>query len=260
MVQRAALSIVLAGIPPNAFNAPLPSTMGARKIIRRSTSASWRKAEASPAPPSTSRERTPRVRRARTACGRDAACRSSTPACSNAAAWVGSGAQQSTTTGTSRAERTRFESSGSRADVSKTTRSGGTLGGATPRTVSRGSSTSAVPMPTATASLSARSLWTSARAASPVSHPGRRVASVRAPSSERASLRRTKGRSLASALKKAAFSSRAADSSTPRRTSTPSPRSRSAPPRATGLGSGTAATTRRIPAARIASVHGGVFP
>ena len=52
---------------PNAFSAPLPSTRGARKIIRRSTSASCTRADASAAPPSTSRDRTPRSRSATSA-------------------------------------------------------------------------------------------------------------------------------------------------------------------------------------------------
>ena len=55
------------------------------------------------------------------------------------------------------APRTSAESSGSRANESNTTRTGWRTGPAIPRAVSCGSSASAVPMPTTTASWSARS-------------------------------------------------------------------------------------------------------
>src|SRR5207248_440713 len=57
-----------------------------------------------------------------------------------------------------------------------------------------------------------------------------------------------------------ALSAAAASASRPRETITPLARSFPAPPRACGSGSATAATTRATPAARIASVQGGVVP
>ena len=81
-----------------------------------------------------------------------------------------------------------------------------------------------------------------------------------APSADTASLRVTHGRFDMKELKNGALSSRAASDSMPTSTSIPAARRRSTPPPATGFGSRTATTTRAMPAAMIASTHGGVLP
>src|SRR5207249_9586966 len=81
------------------------------------------------------------------------------------------------------------------------------------------------------------------------------------PSIEVASFSATNGRSVCCLVKrKGAFCAAAASASKPIWTSIPARFRTSAPPRASGSGSRTAATTRRTPAARMASVHGGVLP
>lgn len=74
-------------------------------------------------------------------------------------------------------------------------------------------------------------------------------------------MRATNGRPRpANRWKKIPFSARASSSRTPNSTSMPAARNRSAPPRASGFGSGTATTTRATPARISASAHGGCFP
>jgi len=141
-----------------------------------------------------------------------------------------------------------------------TTRAGGTRGGGASRTVSSGLSARTVPSPTPTASLPARSRWTSRRAFLAVSQAGPRPASAIAPSIDSASFTLTHGRSDVTAWKNGAFSSRAAATSISNATSIPAARNRSAPPDAGAVGSRVAATTRETPAAMSASTHGGVLP
>ena len=90
------------------------------------------------------------------------------------------------------------ESSGSRASESKTTRRGWRATPST-RAVSRGSSVSAVPMPTATASDSARQRCARARLASPEIHCESPVRVATLPSSVIADLKTTSGRPCARA-------------------------------------------------------------
>src|SRR5438309_2287750 len=138
---------------------------------------------------------------------------------------------------------------------------GGTPRVAGPRTVSRGLSWSAVVPPTAIASNPARNQCTLSRAASPETHCELPAASAIRPSIDVASLSATKGRSACSrANRNGAFNAAPASASKPIATVTPRARSTAAPPRACGSGSGIAATTRATPAARIASVQGGVLP
>src|SRR5207302_1309944 len=144
---------------------------------------------------------------------------------------------------------------------SNTTRSGGLRGVTGPRTVSCGLSRRAVMPPTAMASKPARSQWTYSRAASPETQRELPAASAMRPSIDVASLRATKGRSSCSrANRKGALSAGAASATRPNETITPSAGATPAPPRASGSGSRTAATTRATPAATIASVQGGVLP
>ena len=130
-----------------------------------------------------------------------------------------------------------------------------------PRTVSCGSSRTAVRRPTPSASYPARSHCTQSRAAAPEIHCERPSASAMKPSSEWASFTATNGRSRRTVLhRNGAFSAAASCAPSPRSTSTPAARSRSIPPPASGSGSRIAATTRRTPAAISASTHGAVLP
>ncbi len=71
----------------------------------------------------------------------------------------------------------------------------------------------------------------------------------------------THGRPVRIALKNGRFSASACSRSTPVITSTPPRRSRATPlPSTSGFGSADAQITRRTPASRIATEHGGVFP
>ncbi len=157
---------------------------------------------------------------------------------------------------------TSRESSGRRASESNTTRRGWRATPST-RAVSRGSSTSAVPMPTATASDSARQRCARARLASPEIHWESPVWVATLPSSVIADLKITSGRPVRACLRKGWLSMRAASATWPSTKSTLTPSSRRIPgprPAAFGVGSSEAITTRAIPAATIASVHGGVRP
>src|SRR3989441_3742106 len=81
------------------------------------------------------------------------------------------------------------------------------------------------------------------------------------PSMDVASFSATKGRIRCSrANRNGALRAAASLPSSPCSAATPRRRRTSSPPRACGSGSRIAATTRRTPAARIASVHGGVWP
>ena len=131
------------------------------------------------------------------------------------------------------------------------------------RAVSRGSSASAVPMPTTTASTDARHRWASSRLASPLIHCESPVRVATLPSSVIADLNSTHGRPTRACLRNAWFSSRALVASSPSASTTSTPSSRRIPrprPAAFSVGSSEPTTTRLIPACTIASVHGGVLP
>ena len=124
-----------------------------------------------------------------------------------------------------------------------------------------GSSARTVPDPTSTASTRFRSRCTSARAASPVTQRLSPDAVASLPSSDTAALSVTQGRPARIALKKGRFSASVSPASTPVHTGIPSPRSRRTPrPSTRGFGSADPANTRATPAARMASVQGGVRP
>jgi hypothetical protein len=81
------------------------------------------------------------------------------------------------------------------------------------------------------------------------------------PSSESASLSVVKGNPVLRYLKYGAFNLRASSRMSPRSTSMPACRRIETPPPDTlGFGSSTGMTVLAIPAATIASVHGGVLP
>ena len=129
--------------------------------------------------------------------------------------------------------------------------------------MSCGSSASAVPIPTATASDSARQRCARARLDSPEIHWESPVRVATLPSSVIADLKTTSGRPVRACLRKGWLSSRAAaaDLAVEKSTSTPSSRRMPGPrPEALGVGSSEATTTRAMPASRIASVQGGVRP
>ena len=134
-------------------------------------------------------------------------------------------------------------------------------GSGRPRTVSRGSSARTVPIPTTTASLSARSRATSARAASPVIHFDVPSRAADRPSRVAAYFQVTKGRPVRWAVSHPSSGPRATSApSTPVTTSTPAAVRATAPPPARAVGSAQAMTTRHTPAAWIAAVHGPVRP
>jgi hypothetical protein len=131
------------------------------------------------------------------------------------------------------------------------------------RAVSWGSSASAVPMPTATASHSARQRCARARLKSPEIHFESPVRVATLPSSVIADLKSTHGRPVRECLRKAWLSSRARAASSPSATSICTPSSRRIPrprPLAFSVGSSEPTTTRAMPAASTASVHGGCLP
>src|SRR5918997_3348200 len=221
--------------------APAPSSLGARCTTTSSTSPARRKAAASVGPPSTSTRRTPRANS------------SSSSSRGPGAPLTRVGAASSSTRAVA----------GSRPRRSSTTRSGcrGASRPSASRTVSCGSSVSAVPDPTTTASQVARSRWTAARASGPVTQRLLPSAAATRPSSVPATFQTTNGRCSRTPVSHAPSApSSAACCSTPSSTSMLAARSRAAPPPASCLGSGTATTTRATPAATSASVHGPVRP
>src|SRR4051812_19132463 len=187
----------------------------------------------------------------------------STPAVSSASVAPRGAARDTTTTsGTSRASATSLESSGRRAVESKTTRRGWWCT-ASMRAVSWGSSASAVPIPTATASSDARQRWATARLPSLEIHLESPPCVATLPSRLMADLKMTSGRRVRACLRNAWFCRRARVASSPPAMSTSTPSSRRMPrprPDAFELGSSPATTTRAIPASMIASVHGGWRP
>ena len=130
------------------------------------------------------------------------------------------------------------------------------------RAVSCGSSASAVPMPTATASHEARQRWATRRLSSLEIHFESPVLVATLPSRLMADLKSTHGRPVRACLRKAWFCWRACAASSPPARSTCTPSSRRMPrprPEAFSVGSSLATTTRSMPAARIASVQGGCW-
>ncbi len=123
-----------------------------------------------------------------------------------------------------------------------------------------GSSASAVPLPTATASIDARHSWTSRRLSSEeIQRLSPDAVAVR-PSSDAASLSSTNGRPSTAWMRNAAFCRLARRSSSPvaSSTSTPASRRRAKPlPPTFCEGSPAAQTTRAIPASISASAQGG---
>ncbi|MDQ1079795.1 hypothetical protein QE401_002321 [Pseudoroseomonas cervicalis] len=124
-----------------------------------------------------------------------------------------------------------------------------------------GSSASAVPLPTSTASCVPRSACARRRAGAPVIHWLSPLRVAMRPSSVLASFSVSSGRLWVSRLVKPALIARASASSSPVETAMPAARSCSMPPPSTrGSGSRIATTTRATPAAISASVQGGVRP
>ena len=139
----------------------------------------------------------------------------------------------------------------------------GCLGTASTREVRSGSSATAVWIPTATASTSARQRCARARLASFEIHFESPAAVATFPSSVVATLKTTCGRPVSACLRKGWLRRRACAATSPFTTSTSTPSSRRIPrprPFALAVGSSLATTTRAIFAARIASVQGGVLP
>ena len=148
------------------------------------------------------------------------------------------------------------------ASLSNTTRAGWRPAPST-RDVSSGSSARAVPMPTATASHSARQRCARARLDSPEIHCESPLAVATLPSSDMADLNTTSGRPVRACLRNGWLSRRALWPTSPSTRSTVTPSSRRMPrprPDALSVGSSEATTTRVMPASRIALVHGGVRP
>ena len=174
--------------------------------------------------------------------------------------------EQTTSTGATSlpAPLTSWPSWGRRASESKITRSGWSAAEASgTRAVSSGSSASAVPRPTATASQSTRQRCTRARLASPEIQCESPVRVATLPSSVMASLSTTWGQPVRACFRNGWLIRRAARATSPSTVSTSMPSSRSTPrprPLTFAVGSSEATTTRLIPASRIASVHGGVRP
>src|SRR6266550_2821979 len=232
-VQRGAAARGCGGTPGKAGTAPSPSHTGACTQYSRSTRPSARSRAPSAPPPSHRSDWIPASRTMRRPSRNVVGRNTRTPLRSS---WVtldgGASSDDMTHVGTSRAVLTSCTPRLSIARRSNTTRTGGRRGVTGPRTVSCGLSWSAVVPTTA----------------------------IR-PSIDVASLSATKGRSACSrANRNGAFNAAPASASRPIATLTPRPRNTAAPPRACGSGSGTAATTRATPAARIASAQGGVLP
>ena len=165
-----------------------------------------------------------------------------------------------TSTGTSRAERARRLLSGSRAALSRMIRAG-RRGGSAIRAVSCGSSASTVPIPATIPSIRPLSSWTRCLDGSDEIHRLSPEAVAALPSKVIAHLAVTKGNRVHSRLRYGAFSSRAGSAWQPTSTEIPAASSAASPrPLTSGKGSAIAATTRVIPAAMTAVVHGGVLP
>src|SRR6266576_2433057 len=260
--QRGASASVKAGTPGKAGTAPSPSHTGAWIQNSRSTSPSVSSLVPSAPPPSHNNDWIPANRSCANACANACGRKTRTPLASRTATFAAGACGDATThVGTSRAVSTSDTPWFSIALRSNTMRTGGRRGVTPPRAVSCGLSVRAVVPPTAMASKPARSQCTCSRASGPEIQCELPPASAMRPSIDVASFRATKGRSVCRRVdRNAAFCAAAASASTPISVSIPARFRISTPPRASRSGSRTAATTRRIPAARIASVHGGVLP
>src|SRR6266550_3709570 len=259
--QRGASASGNAGTPGKAGTALSPSQTGDCTQYKRSTSPSARSLAPSAPPPSHNNDWIPARRSWAKACANASGRKTRTPLPSSTDTFAAGASGDATThVGTSRAVCTSDTPRLSMARRSKTIRMGG-LRGVSPRAVSCGLSVNAVVPPTAIASNPARSQWTWSRASGPEIHCERPPASAIRPSMEVASLSATNGRSVCCRVKRnGALTAAASSASRPIRVSMPARFSTSTPPRASASGSRTAATTRRMPAARMASVHGGVLP
>src|SRR6267143_3841210 len=259
--QRGASASGDAGIPAKAATAPSPSQTGDCTQYRRSTRPSARSLAPSAPPPSHNNDWIPASRSCAKACPSPSGRKTRTPLASSTDTFdIGASGDATTQVGTSRAVWTSDTPRLSMARRSNTMRTGG-LRGVSPRAVSWGLSVNAVVPTTAIASNPARSQWTWSRASGPEIHCDRPPASAIRPSMDVASLSATQGRSVCCLVKRnGAFSAAASSASRPICVSMPARFSTSTPPRASASGSRTAATTRRMPAARIASVQGGVLP
>src|SRR5437867_5248234 len=260
--QRGASASGAAGTPGKAGTALSPSQTGDCTQYKRSTSPSARSLAPSAPPPSHNNDWIPARRSWAKACDNASGRKTRTPLLSSTDTFaIGASGDATTQVGTSRAVCTSDTPRLSMARRSNTMRTGGLRGVSPPRAVSCGLSVNAVVPPTAIASNPARSQWTWSRASGPEIHCERPPASAIRPSMDVASLSATNGRSVCCRVKRnGALSAAASSASRPICVSIPARFSTSTPPRASASGSRTAATTRRIPAARIASVHGGVLP
>src|SRR4051794_30772551 len=246
-----------------------PTTSGARNRRISSISPASRNAPARCGPPSSRIDVTSwapswsSAERTRAGSCWPAATTISAPAASSASVcWRGAARETTTVSGISGAARTSWLATGRRASESKTTRRGWRWTPST-RAVSWGSSASAVPMPTATASTEARQWWARSRLGTPEIHFESPAPVATLPSRVIADLNSTHGRPLRACLRKAWLPSRARDASSPVAMATSMPSSRRMPsprPDAFSDGSSEPTTTRAMPAATIASVHGGVLP
>src|SRR4051794_4947389 len=246
-----------------------PTSSGARNSRTSSISPASRNAPARWGPPSSRIEvtsRSPswsRAERTRAGSFSPTATMISAPAASSAlVSWRGAARETTTVSGVSATSWTSLLASGRRPRESKTTRRGWRCTPST-RAVSSGSSASAVPMPTTTASTDARQRCARSRLSSPEIHFESPVGVATLPSSVIADLKSTHGRPVRACLRNAWLPSRARAASSPAATQTSTPSSRRIPrprPLAFSDGSSEATTTRAMPAATIASVHGGVLP
>ena len=191
--------------------------MGATTHANRSTRCASSRAPATVGPPSTRIDWISRRPSASSPSARNAApwsacpTSTSTPAARSASTRSGAASDPaSTITGISRAVCTSTESRRSRACGSNTTRVARRTGaGSTSRAVSDGSSASAVPIPTPTASISARQRCTSARASGPEIHRVLPVRVATRPSSDAAIFSITSGRPVAAHVRNGEATSRA---------------------------------------------------
>ena len=253
--------------PPNAGRLPRPPRRrGARKSATWSRNRAARNEPRTSPPPSTMRLVTPRDARASREAGTDTrppsswTATTSTPARSRSRRRDGLGAQHRARTGVrGAAERASRERGGSRSVESRTTRRKG-------RRVrgdgsSSGSSASAVPIPTRTASWRRLSQRAWRRWGALVIHFERPAAVAMRPSRVEAAFSSTNGRPRRAQERNRSFRRAASAARRPVSTATPA-RRRSARPRpaTSGWGSRIAATTRAIPESRTSGAQGGVRP
>src|SRR5947208_2945876 len=177
-----------------------PTSSGARNSRTSSISPASKNAPARCGPPSSRIEVTSRspswasAERTRAGSFSPTATTISAPAASSAlVSWRGAARDTTTVSGVSLAARTSWLDSGSRASESNTTRRGWRCTPST-RAVSCGSSVSAVPMPTTTASTAARQRWARSRLSSLEIHFESPVEVATLPSSVSADLKSTHGR------------------------------------------------------------------